>query len=99
MSQTAFDFTLNTRDHDVLRTLKTLCKSEGRNTFSADDIFLLQLDRFFSDKQHEIGSWFARLQHHKKIEAVGYVRSKRVTNHMRQVRVYAFVEKEGGIQK
>jgi len=38
MSQ-AFDFTLNTRDHDVLRTLKTLCKSEGRNTFSADDIF------------------------------------------------------------
>ena len=95
MSQTAFDFALNARDLDVLRTLKTLCKLENRNTFNADDLFLLQLDRFFSDKQHDIGSWFARLQHHKKIEAVGYVRSKRVSNHLREIRVYAFVEKDG----
>ncbi len=91
MSQ-MFDFSLTARDIDVYRTLKTLCKLEGRNTFSADDIFLLQLDRFFTDKQHEIGSWFARLQHHGKIEAVGYVRSKRASNHMRQVRIYAFLE-------
>lgn len=94
MSQ-VFDFTLNVRDIDVLRTLHTLCKSEGRNTFSADDIFLLQLDRFFKDKTHDVGAWFARMQHHKKIEAVGYVRSKRATNHMRQIRLYLFVEKEG----
>ncbi len=94
MSQSAFDFSLNARDYDVLRTLKTLCKLENRNTFSADDLFLLQLDRFFKDKQHEIGSWFARLQHHGKIEAVGYVRSKRVSNNLRQIRVYAFIEKE-----
>jgi len=98
MSQT-FDFALNARDLDVLRTLKTVCKIEGRNTFNADDIFLLQLDRFFEDKQHGIGGWCASMQHHKKIEAVGYVRSKRVSNHMRQLRVYAFVEKDGEIEK
>lgn len=93
MSQ-VFDFAITARDVDVLRTLHTVCKLEGRNTFSADDIFLLQLDRFFKDKTHDVGAWFARMQHHRKIEPVGYVRSKRASNHMRQVRLYLFVEKE-----
>jgi len=87
---------LSARDADILRTLRTVCTIEKRNTFSADDIFLLGLDRFFEDKVHDIGAWFAREQHHKQIEPVGTKRSTRPSNHLREIRVYAFVPKDPG---
>ena len=85
---------LTARDADILRTLRTVCTIEKRSTFSADDIFLFGLDRFFEDKIHDVGAWFAREQHHKQIEPVGTKRSTRESNHQRVIRVYAFVEKE-----
>lgn len=88
------DFVLSGRDIDVLQTLRTHCKIENRLTFSADDIFLLNLDRFFEDKVHGVGGFFAKLQHLHKIEAVGRKRSTRPSNHLREIRVYAFVSKE-----
>jgi len=88
------DFVLSARDVDVLRTLRTNLKIEDRVTFSADDIFLFGLDRFFEDKVHGVGGWFAREQHHRQIEPVGTKRSTRPSNHMREIGVYAFAEKE-----
>jgi len=88
------DFVLSSRDADVIRTLRTHLKAENRDTFSADDIFLLGLDRFFEDKVHGVGAWFAREQHHRQIEPVGTKRSTRPSNHMREIGVYAFAEKE-----
>lgn len=85
---------LTARDADVLRTLRTNCTIEKRSTFSADDIFLFGLDRFFEDKVHDIGAFFAKLQHQKLIEKVTTKRSTRESNHDRVIRVYAFVEKE-----
>ena len=85
---------LTARDADILRTLRTVCAIEKRSTFSADDVFLFGLDRFFEDKVHGIGSFFAKLQHQKLIEPVGTKRSTRESNHMRMIRVYAFAEKE-----
>lgn len=85
---------LTARDADILRTLRTVCTIEKRNTFSADDIFLFGLDRFFEDKIHGLGAFFAKLQHQKLIEPVGTKRSTRESNHQRVIRVYAFVEKE-----
>jgi len=87
-------FVLSARDVDVLRTLRTNLRIENRKTFSADDIFLLNLDRFFEDKVHGVGGFFAKLQHLGKIEAVGRKRSVRPSNHLREIRVYAFVSKE-----
>ena len=85
---------LSARDADILRTLRTVCTIEKRNTFSADDIFLFGLDRFFEDKIHGVGAFFAKLQHQKLIEKVTTKRSTRESNHMRQIWVYAFAEKE-----
>ncbi len=85
---------LTARDADILRTLRTVCTIEKRSTFCADDIFLFGLDRFFEDKIHSIGAFFAKLQHQKLIEKVGRKRSTRESNHDREIWVYAFVEKE-----
>jgi len=85
------DFVLSARDVDVLRSLRTHCAIENRETFSADDIYLLNLDRFFEDKVHGIGGFFAKLQYLGKIRAVGRKRSTRPSNHQREIRVYAFV--------
>ncbi|MCJ7559153.1 hypothetical protein MUO79_00865 [Candidatus Bathyarchaeota archaeon] len=89
------DFVLSGRDIDVLRTLRTNLRIENRETFSADDVFLFGLDRFFEDKVHGVGGFFAKLQHLGKIEAVGRKRSVRPSNHLREIRVYAFVSEEG----
>jgi hypothetical protein len=81
------------RDLDVLRTLHTTCELEKRTSFTADDIFLLQLDRFFPDVAHGVGGFFARLQHNGLIEQVGWKRSTRPSNHLRQIREYKLTEK------
>jgi hypothetical protein len=83
---------LSARDVDVLRTLRTNLRIENRETFSADDIFLFGLDRFFEDTVHGVGGFFAKLQHLGKIEAVGRKRSIRPSNHLREIRVFAFSE-------
>jgi len=85
---------LTARDADILRTLRTVCTIEKRSTFSADDLFLFGLDRFFEDKIHGLGAFFAKCQHQKLIEKVTTKRSTRESNHMRTIWVYAFVEKE-----
>jgi len=89
-----FDVELSTRDMDILRTLKTVCQIENRATFSADDLWLLGLDRFFEDKIHGIGGFFAKLQHQGLIKCVGRKRSVRATSRLREIRVYSFAEKE-----
>ncbi len=88
-------FAWNARDADVLRSLKRLLKDDNLNQFSADDIFLFGLDRFFSDKVHDIGGWFASALHFKLIRKAGFrKRSVRPSSHMRLIEVYVFVEKE-----
>ena len=84
---------LSARDVDILHTLRTVCTLENRATFSADDLFLLGLDRFFEDRAHSVGGWFARCQHHGLIEPVGYRRSTRPSNHLRMIRNFTFTEK------
>ena len=96
MSQAVeFAFDLSRRDLDIMRTLKTVLAIEKRSTFSADDLFLFGLDRFFMDKAHGIGGWFAKLQHHGIIKVSGRKRSVRGSNHLREIRLYSFTD--GGV--
>lgn len=88
------DFVLSARDVDVLRALRTSCKIEHRSTFTADDVYLLGLDRFFEDKIHGVGGFFAKLQHLGLIREVDRKRSTRPSNHQRKVSVFVFTEKE-----
>jgi hypothetical protein len=87
------------RERDVLRTLRTILAMEHRTTFSADDIFLFGLDRFFPDKVHGIGGFFAKLQHQGIIKVVGHRRSVRGTNHLREIRLYSFAESTSGSEE
>jgi len=80
------------REKDIMRTLKTVLTIEHRTTFSADDIFLFGLDRFFPDKVHGIGGFFAKLQHQGIITVAGHKRSIRGSNHLREIRLYSFAE-------
>ena len=87
---------LTTRDHDLIRTLKTILQIEQSQTFTSDTLRLYGLDRFFPDKTHGIGGFFARLKVNGKAVEVGWVRSTCPTNHGRQIRKYCFAtEKEG----
>jgi hypothetical protein len=89
-----FSFNLNKRDMDILRTLDTIMKIENRKTFSADDIFLYGLDRFFPDKVHGIGGWFAKQQHHGNIRRCGTRRSVRPSNHLRRISAFERCEEQ-----
>lgn len=83
-----FDFKLTARDKDILRTLQTILIIEKRASFSADDLFLYGLDRFYADRVHGVGGFFARCQHAKLIAPVGMKRSTRASNHLRMVKMF-----------
>lgn len=87
------------READIVRTLKTVLAMEHRSTFSADDIFLFGLDRFFPDKVHGIGGFFAKLQHQGIITVAGHKRSIRGSNHLREIRLYVFAEPTSGSEE
>jgi hypothetical protein len=87
------------RERDVMRTLRTILAMEHRTTFSADDIFLFGLDRFFPDKVHGIGGFFAKLQHQGIIKVAGHKRSVRGSNHLREIRLYSFAESTSASQE
>jgi hypothetical protein len=83
---------LTGRDKDILRTLYTTLKIEQRATFSADDLYLLGLDRFYEDPVHDVGGFFARCQHGRLIEQKGQKRSIRPSNRMRFIKVFSVTE-------
>jgi len=88
-------FVWTPRDADVLCSLKTHLKLEGRTEFCADDLYLANLDRFFKDKVHEIGGWFASALHYGYIVRTGKEKpSTRPSNKSRRVDVCTFAEKE-----
>ena len=84
--------TLTVRDHDLIRTLKTILISEHTDTFSSDTLRRFGLDRYFPDKAHGIGGYFARLKVNKKAVQVGWIRSTFPSNHGRKIREYQFTE-------
>jgi hypothetical protein len=90
---------LTTRDLDLIKTMKTLLTFEHSSTFSSDTFRRFGFDRYFPDKAHGVGGWFARLKANKKAVEVGEIRSTFPSNHGRKIRVYAFVEKDGEIEK
>lgn len=83
---------LSTRDLDLIKTMKTLLAFEHTTTFSSDTFRRFGLDRYFPDKQHGLGGWFARLKVNKKAVEVGWIRSSYPSNHGRLIRLYKFVE-------
>lgn len=84
----AFDFNLTEKDMDLIRTFKTLLKLDKKTEFSSDDFRAYQLDRFIWDKQHGIGSFFAKLSHNKITEHVGFTRSQISSNNGHTIRTY-----------
>jgi hypothetical protein len=83
---------LTTRDHDLIRTLRTILQIEQSQTFTSDTLRLYGLDRFFPDKIHGIGGFFARLKANGKALDVGFTRSTFPSNHGRQIRKYRFAD-------
>jgi len=86
------DDPLTERELDLIRTLKHICEIDNTNKFSSDTLRLHNLDRFFEDKQHDIGAFFAKMQHQKISKKVGRTRSILPSNHIREIRVYEFTE-------
>lgn len=84
---------LSTRDLDLIKTMKTLLAFEHKSTFSSDTFRRFGFDRYFPDKQHGLGGWFARLKVNKKAVEVGWERSTFPSNHGRKICVYEFTEK------
>ena len=83
---------LATRDHDLIKTLHTILKLEKSETFTSDTIRDYGLDRHFADTAHGIGGFCARLKVNKIVVEVGWTRSKRASNHGRQIRKYQFIQ-------
>jgi len=91
------------REKDVLKTLHTIMTLEQRTTFTADDLGKYGFDRYFpkskDGKAHGKGAFCAKHLRAGNIEEVGWTRSKSDGNHYRKIRVYAFVEKLGDVEK
>jgi hypothetical protein len=83
---------LTHQDCNVMRTLRTNLKLDHLETFSSDMLRLYGLDRFFPDKAHGIGGFFARLKANGKALEVGWIRSTFPSNHGRMIREYKFTE-------
>lgn len=83
---------LTSRDFDLVKTLRTILTIEQSETFTSDTLRHYGLDRFFPDKVHGIGGFFARLKATNRIVEVGFTRSTFPSNHGRKIRRYQFAE-------
>jgi hypothetical protein len=82
MTEYSFNTKLSKVDFDLYQKLWVLLKTEGRNTFSADDFRAYNLDMFIEDTQHGIGSLFAKWKINKLIEPTGQWKSSTLpSNH------------------
>lgn len=90
MTLLAFDFTLS--QSDVARTLEFYerLRLAGIKFFSSDDFRDFGLDRCYVDKQHEIGTLFARLKANGYVVPRGERPSDRESNHKRRVDLFEF---------
>lgn len=90
-----FSFQLTAKDHDLLRSFRTLLKIDEKTEFTSDDFRMYGLDRFLVDKQHGIGGLFAKWKHAKRIKDTGATkRSVLPSNHMRRIAVYTMTEEK-----
>lgn len=87
------DTKLTPKEEDLLRTFRTLCRIDGRLTFSSDTFRMYGLDRFLNDSQHGIGGLFAIWKKLGFIEKVGMTRSQIKSNHLREIKLYRFTDK------
>jgi hypothetical protein len=84
---------LTVRDHDLVKSFRSLLKLDAKTQFSSDDFRMYGLDRYLDrDTAHSVGGFFARLQHNKLAHVIGEKRSVMPTNHFRIIKVYEWTE-------
>ena len=91
-------FKLNNLDKHLLITFRTLTAIDNNEAFSSDDFRFFGLDRYLLDRQHGIGTFFAKLVKNEYVEEVGRKRSIIPTNHFREIRVYKWTPKAAEVK-
>jgi len=86
----AKDSKLTAKEEDLLKTFKTLCEKDQRETFSSDTFRNYQLDKCLRDTMHGIGGLFAIWKKLGYIEQVGMTRSQLKKNNLREIKLYKF---------
>jgi len=75
-----------------VKTFHTLCKVDKREQLSSDHFRMYQLDRFFRDKAHGIGGFFAKMLLQKLVRIVGRTSSRLDSNNSREIKIYEWTE-------
>ena len=76
------------KEAEMKEIFQLRCKMDGRKTFSSDTFRMYGFDKFIQDKQHGIGTFFAKLVKNGDVNKVGHTRSELASNHSRQIRLY-----------
>jgi len=85
-----FDRTLTQQDIELTTEFMMHLGEDKKEYFCSDDFRAYGLDSAFTDPQHEVGAYFARLKVNGVIEAVGEIPSVIGSNNMRRVDLWRF---------
>lgn len=85
-----FDFNLTQADIDLTTEFMMFVAEEYKEYFTSDDFRRYGLDKRFTDPQHEIGSYFAKLKANGVVVPVGEEPSEIERNNKRKVDLYRF---------
>ncbi len=85
-----FDFNLTQVDIDLTTEFMMCIADEGKEYFTSDDFRRYKLDKNFTDPQHEIGSYFAKLKANGVAVPVGEEPSEIERNNKRKVDLCRF---------
>jgi hypothetical protein len=81
---------LTAQDCELYRQFYTLLKRDGAQEFSSDTFRKYGLHKQIKDKQHGIGTLFAKWKWHRLIVEVGRKRSTVESNNQRRISVFKF---------
>ena len=90
MTQYSFDASLTQRDIELTTIFMMWLDEHGHIYFSSDLFREAHLDDGFSDPQHEIGTYFAKLKVNGVAVAVGEEPSAIASNNRRRVDLFRF---------
>lgn len=87
---TQFDFSLTQADIELTTTFMIELAADNKEYWSSDDFREYQLDLHFTDPQHEIGAYFARLKANGVAVTYGEVPSVIESNNRRKNDLFKF---------
>jgi hypothetical protein len=87
----SFDFTLTQAEIARILEFKSKLKDDKKEYFDSDDFRNYHLDKYMTDKIHEVGAIFAKLKYHAFACPVGETPSTIESNNRRKVDLWCWI--------